>query len=108
MGGPRVAYPPHAILVAVEDANLAIDGAGGTAVAVGVEGDGLDEVAVAVLQVEVEGVAVLGRGVDFWGEEARHCELRIFGGDRSGSSKQGGPEGRGRVEEEQRVETSWR
>lgn len=40
----------------VEDANLAVDGSRGAAVAVGVEGDGLDEVLVAVLEIEVEGL----------------------------------------------------
>ncbi|KAM6533752.1 hypothetical protein FALCPG4_006708 [Fusarium falciforme] len=55
MCGPGIAKAPCAILVAVEDADLAIDGAGGAAVAVCVEGDCLDEVFVAVLEVEVEG-----------------------------------------------------
>lgn len=41
--------------MAVEDADLAVNGACCTAVAVGVEGDGLDEILVAMLQVEVEG-----------------------------------------------------
>ena len=55
MCGPGIAKAPCAILVAIEDADLAIDGAGGAAVAVCVEGDCLDEVFVAVLEVEVEG-----------------------------------------------------
>lgn len=65
--------------MAVEDADPAVDGAGGAAVAVGVEGDGLDEVAVAVLEVEVEGGrGVLGRGVDLGWEEARHRESMVW------------------------------
>lgn len=55
MRGPSIAQAPGAVLVAVEDADLAIDGTGGAAVAVGVEGYGLDEVLVAVLEVQVEG-----------------------------------------------------
>jgi hypothetical protein len=40
--------------VTIEDANLAVDGAGCASVSVGVEADGLDEVLVAVLQVEAD------------------------------------------------------
>ena len=51
---PGVAEAPGAVPVAVEDADLAVDGAGRAAVAVGVEGHCLDEVLVAVLQVEAK------------------------------------------------------
>jgi hypothetical protein len=40
--------------MAIKDADLAVDGACRAAVAIGVEGNGLDEVPVAVLEVEVE------------------------------------------------------
>ena len=62
MGAPGVAQAPCAVLVPIEYADLAVDGAGGAAVAVGVEGDGLDEVLVAVLEVEIEGGLVVGGG----------------------------------------------
>lgn len=59
MRAPVVTQAPDAILVAVEDADLAVDGAGRAAVAVRVECDGLHNVMVAVGD-EVEGGA-LGR-----------------------------------------------
>lgn len=55
MGCPGVAKAPSSVLVTVEDANLAVDGPRGAAVAVSVEGDGLHEILVAVLEVQLEG-----------------------------------------------------
>jgi hypothetical protein len=54
MGAPIVAQAPDAILVAVEDPDLAIDGAGRAAVAIGIECDSLDEVPMAVGEVQIE------------------------------------------------------
>lgn len=69
VGVPSVAEAPCAVAMAVEDADLAVDGAGCAAVAVGVECDGLDEVLVAVLEIEVEGgLLFAGRG----GYRGRH------------------------------------
>lgn len=74
MGSPRVAQAPGAVLVAVKDPNLAIDGASGAAVAVGIEGDGLDQVLVAVLEVEVKGgLLFVGGGRNGGG----HCRRRV-------------------------------
>ena len=68
--GPRVAEAPGAVLVAVEDADPAVDGARREAVAVGVERDGLDQVPVAVLKVEIERrLAVAGRRRDRGGHD---------------------------------------
>lgn len=53
MGSPRVAEAPDAVLVAVEDPDLAVDGAGCAAVSVAVKSNGLDEVLVAVPQDQV-------------------------------------------------------
>lgn len=54
MPRPGIAQPPSTFLVSVKDPNLAIDGAGRAAVAIGVECDSLDEILMAVLKIEVE------------------------------------------------------
>ncbi|CAF3567562.1 unnamed protein product [Fusarium graminearum] len=54
MRSPGIAKTPCAILVAVEDTDLAIYRAGRAAIAIGVECDGLDEIFMAMLKVEVE------------------------------------------------------
>ena len=69
VGIPGVAEAPCAVAMAVEYADLAVDGAGCAAVAVRVECDGLYEVLVAVLEIKVEGgLLVAGRG----GDRGRH------------------------------------
>jgi hypothetical protein len=61
MGAPRVAQSPCAVLVAVEDADLAVDGPCRAAVAVAVESDGLYEILVAVLDDRLKARAVVCR-----------------------------------------------
>lgn len=78
MGGPCVAEAPGAVLVAVEDADFAIDGAGCAAVAVGVEGDGLHEVLVAVLEVEVEALLVVHGRLGERGGHGGDAECRLM------------------------------
>lgn len=63
VGCPGVAEAPRAVLVPVENADLAIYRSSGAAVAVRVEGDCLDEVLVAMLQREVEGLLLVDRGL---------------------------------------------
>lgn len=46
---PGITQSPGAVFEAVEDANLAVDGACGAPVAVAVEGDSLDQILVAML-----------------------------------------------------------
>lgn len=83
VGAPRVAQAPGTILVAVEDADLAVDGARGAAVAVAVEGDGLDEVLVAMAQDGlVAGPVVGGRRVGEEGGGLGHCCAGMDGGTR--------------------------
>lgn len=54
MGTPVIAQAPDAVLVAVEDPNLAVHGTCRAAVAICIECDSLDEISVAVGEVEVE------------------------------------------------------
>lgn len=61
MGGPGIAHAPCPVLVAIEYSNLAVDGAGRASVAVRVEGNCLDEVLVAVLQVEFKRLLLVNR-----------------------------------------------
>ena len=55
MRRPGIAEPPCSILVPVEDADLPIDGAGCAAVTICIEGHSLNEILVAMLEVEVKG-----------------------------------------------------
>ena len=50
MSTPVIAQSPAAVLVSVEDADLAVDGARRAAVAMAIEGNCLDKVLVAVLE----------------------------------------------------------
>lgn len=54
MGCPSITQPPDAILVAVENPDLAIDGASRTPVSVAVEGHGLDQILMPMLHDELE------------------------------------------------------
>ena len=66
--------------MAIEDANLPVYRARGTAVAIGVEGNSLHEVAMAVLKVEVKGGRgrVVGCRVDLGWKKARHFEPVVW------------------------------
>lgn len=54
MPRPRITQSPSALLVSVEDADLAIYGASRAAVTVSVECDSLNEIFVAMLEIEIE------------------------------------------------------
>ena len=63
VGAPCVAEAPCSVTMAVEDADLAVYGASRAAVAISVEGYGLDEILVAVLEIQIKGrLVVAGRG----------------------------------------------
>jgi hypothetical protein len=72
MSTPVVAQAPCSIFVAVENPDLAINGAGRATVAVRVEGTSLDEVAMA-MRNQVEGRVVVCRGRDIVQNRRRHC-----------------------------------
>lgn len=61
MSPPSIAQAPNTVLVAIEDSDLAVDGAGRTAIAVAIEGNGLHQILVAVLMDGLETGAVVGR-----------------------------------------------
>ena len=65
--------------MAVEDANLAVNGTSSATVAVSVEGNGLDKVFVAVLEVELEGRFFLQRRLDGGGHGGVGGELWASG-----------------------------
>lgn len=72
MGGPVVAKAPYAVLVSVEDANLAVHRAGRAAISVGVECDSLDNVMIAMGD-QMEGRVLLWwRGRSIQGRSRRH------------------------------------
>lgn len=58
---PVVAVPPDAVLVAVEDADLSVDRSCRAPVAIGVEGDGLNQVLVPVADEVEVGALINGR-----------------------------------------------
>lgn len=61
VGCPCITQTPCSILVAIKYSNLAVNGACRASVAVGVEGNSLDEVLVAVLQIEFERLLLVTR-----------------------------------------------
>ncbi len=85
MRPPVIAVSPYAVLVAVEDADLPIDRTRGTAIAVAVEGDGLDKVLVAVPDnVKASPLVNAGRIVEEWrcvGHFSCDCDCARTGQD---------------------------
>ena len=63
MGTPCITHSPNAVLVAVENSDLAIDTRSNASVSVGIEIDGSDVVFVSMIEVELEAWLLLGRKV---------------------------------------------